>query len=471
MRRDPPDEIRLTDGTVFKRADTLPIPERNRIPPEPMDQPIRALPRVHQPMHPEQVKYPMPRDTLHNTSRPGASQDMISHDQGHRVFQSIEAPTSINHIGNRRPEHDSSSARKRDIREVSDGESQFRGGPSDSLSGRVNPIVVGEDRPEVPQKKNNLEYDRPAYGGFHAESYGAYPSSTKAHLGQVQSQARYSPGLNRRELIGGRPVSPPDIVQDSPTYRQYPEDPDPRIIRKPVAAAQPVQGVSHKSQFTDDFGEHGGSNLKPVSPRVLYRSDGSGYMSTTDNPTMRSRPISHLVHPQQQQHNRFEGSQIPRTEGRMPNDPRPVMRPVSLELQQYPSSNQSARDNIFAPEFVRSVRWQDNQEPSRYEPNMSSSREERIVPVRRMAKYPPDGSSMVGEDDRFMPSASRLSQPPLPPTSRPNIQDTYSGSRDSGHFPFPSEQHSNVKNLTHHPRSPGMYDPGLGLADSGRYAR
>lgn len=468
-RRDPPDVIRLTDGTVFERADRRQIPERDRVPSGRMEQPIRQPPRANQPIHSQQVKYPIPRDTPQSVAR----QSMIGQDQRPRVLPSIEAPTSVGHIESGRLDHDPSSARKRDINGMSSDQPQYREDPAENISGKAHPIVVDDDRQRASQKKNQLEHGRLPYGDSHVGGYGAYPPVTDTHLGQGQDQGhiRHPPGPHRQGPINGRPVSPAAIDKTSPTYRQYPEDSVLRVMRKPVADVQPVQGVPHMSQFADDFGERGRSNHMPDSPRVFYRSDGPGYTSTMDKPAMRSRPISHLVHSQQQQqqqHDRFGGSEARRAQGRMANDRLPSVRPVTPERQQYPSQN--TRDNIYAPEFVRPVRWQDPKEPLRYEPDISSSREEKTVPVRHIAKYPPDGSYGVGEDNRFLPPGSRLLQPSLPPGPRPNIQDPYFGSRDSGNLPFHPEQRSNANTLPHGPRTPDMYDSCVELPDSGRYA-
>lgn len=419
-RRDPPDLIRMSDGTVFERANGPRRPEHRIIPSDRVERrPLNLSPRIRPDIYSEQVRYQIPGN---------AGQ----HSQAHRVIPSIEDPIVTDPLSRKRVDHSPPSVKRHHVDEPHSQIAPPGQGPFVNFPGRTNSTFINDGRYQSPRKRNKVEHQN-----FPVESGRVFPAA--AVLDHRNHPVVYPPGRHTRDV--GEESSLSQFEEYPPEYRQGPTQPNLRLLRKPVADMAPVHGIPH-NQFSGDFSDHEQPRQRPLSPRVFSRSDGSGYMPQYGNHPIRSRQLSHFAPSQQEPFFLDSGkAEAPRTQGYISERSHPALaRSSSPDRRELVSGQRSIRSDIYAHDFVRPVQWLDSEANTISRPKVSP-REVPLASVNRI--YPSSGPSRSRADQIPVPSGcppfQSLQTIPKLSTSRAPVPGPYEEPRSHFHPNLDSE--------------------------------
>ncbi|KAL1957894.1 hypothetical protein VTO42DRAFT_5459 [Malbranchea cinnamomea] len=460
-RRDPPDIIRMADGTVFERAGGPRKSEYDFAPPELMEPSSVVRSRSRLDISSEQVRYPVPRDPMPHSVRPGVS----AGEPMHRVLPSIEDPGSTDISAQERSGFNL-LARKRDTYEDPKQELPHRPSAMDSSLGNGSFSGISSERYHSPRKRYKVQHGGIAPEEIRIDRGRTYLPSSTADLETTPYPALHPPEHRIGESVGGQPSF--HSGEFTPAYRHRLEQPSLRLVRRPVANGPPVHGVSINQGPGDIIGHE--QRHTPLSPRFVSRSDGAGYMFRDDNPPIRSKQFLHSIVSQHDPLLLSPGKVEPPNAHIYGSDrSHPVLvRSNSPERREFASGPRpAARSEMYAHDFVRPVQWQGRETPPGYKP-IAFPREVTATTGSGTGMQP-SGLRRYEAEERRIPPSSRPVQPPPPNFHSSSVRDPIQDPYQAAHHPRLHNPESGGNSSAQHGYHPPEIDNSRGPLHHERY--
>ncbi|EEP80873.1 predicted protein [Uncinocarpus reesii 1704] len=421
-RLEPPKIIRLADGSVFERADTVLNP--NYVRPDERSRFVApSSPHARGYLSTDQVKYHTLGLRQHDPMLEVASNDNKYRTGGHHTAH--QAPGYITDPG-------LPLSRKRDSNGLLMEEAYHQQPPLEDLSGRMKVIDIDDARYQLPPKRskfvlhNSIENSHP--DGRRETTALPYPSSADFDLGKRRETGIYDPELDRQNILVNKTNRPNDQYPH-PLLRRV-EHPRPQIERKFTGPSQPKEFTTRMDGFPGEF-DRGQVRQGQVSDRShanhsvhmatgkppVITAGSSSYRVRDDNNNVGPNQLSHISNPRHVLH----GSDTHESREIQLKGPGPVhsvvMREASPERRPLLFNQDTRASRIYSHDFVRPISSPENNGPLRGR-TYTSTRDDQIGPNGRYStKYVQDLDAGRNTTDRRIAYDQRSLSPP---THRPD---------------------------------------------------